>query len=69
MWNDHADLPPVDHSNGFTTREEIIAYLDLFADRPDTDVASFDLFGRPTTFGDMRRLVAVPQKTMFFNFE
>lgn len=67
MFDDN--LPPIDHSQGFTTREEIMEYLESFADRPDTDIVSFDIWGRPTLFGDLRRLVAVPQKTMSFNFE
>jgi hypothetical protein len=69
MWNTHEDLPPVDHSQGFTTREEICAYLAAFADRPDADIASFDLWGRPTTFGDMRKLTKESQQTMSFNFD
>jgi len=69
MWNTHDNLPPVDHSQGFTTREEISEYLAAFADRPDADVASFDLFGRPTTFGDMRKLANRSQQTMLLPFE
>jgi hypothetical protein len=69
MWNTHENLPPVDHSQGFRTKEEICDYLAAFADRPDTDIASYDLWGRPTTFGDIRKLVRQPQKTMLLQFE
>lgn len=68
MWNDHDNLPPVDHWQGFQSKEEVTAYLSAFADRPDTDIASHDLWGRPTTFGDLRKLVQQAQKTMFLPF-
>ena len=51
-----ADLPPVKHLDGFRDWNDVEAYLDGFQDRPDSDVASFDIYGRPTAFADLRRL-------------
>ena len=65
------NLPEVDHSQGFRTAEEIKEYLAAFADRPDSEIASYDLFGRPTTFGDMRKLAGRKehQESMSFDFD
>lgn len=69
MLND--DLPEVDHSQGFKTADEIREYLSAFSDRPDTEVASHDLFGRQTTFGDLRKLAGRKerQESMSFDFD
>lgn len=58
-------------SQGFKTADEIREYLSAFADRPDSDVASHDLWGRPTTFGDLRRLAGKKecQESMSFDFD
>lgn len=64
------NLPPIDHRGGFRSNDDVKAYLFAFADRPDNEIVSFDLWGRPTTFGDLRRLVGPKeaQKTMSFDF-
>ena len=64
-----AALPPVDHAQGFGSKDEIRAYLAAFADRPGTDIVGFDLWGRPTTFDDLRALVREPQQSLSFQFE
>src|SRR5258708_6500602 len=51
-----AELPAVKHLDGFRDWNDVEAYLDAFRDRPDSDVASFDIYGRPTTFAELRRL-------------
>ena len=51
-----AELPAVKHLDGFRDWNDVEAYLDAFRDRPETDTASFDIYGRPTTFADLRRL-------------
>jgi hypothetical protein len=68
VCTEHNDLPPVDHWQGFQSKEEVTAYLASFTDRPDGDVASRDLWGRETTFGDLRKLVQQAQKTMLLPF-
>jgi len=65
------DLPPVNHAQGFRSADEIREYLAPFADRPDTDIAFSDLFGRQTTFGDLRKLAGPKerQESMLLPFE
>jgi hypothetical protein len=60
-------LPPVDHTQG-RSKAEIRIYLASFADHPDADVAAFDLWGRKTTFGDLRRIVAARQESQMLAF-
>lgn len=62
------NLPPIDHSQGFNTKDEIRAYLAAFSDHPDAEICGYDLWNRPTTFGDLRQLIAAPQKSMSFDF-
>lgn len=62
-----ATLPPMDHTQG-RTKTEIRAYLAKFADRQDSETAYADLWGRATTFGDLRRLTAGRQESAQFSF-
>jgi hypothetical protein len=63
------DLPPIDHMMGFRSKAEVREYLAAFADRPDTDLAGADLWGRPTTFGDLRQIAASAQESQLLPFE
>jgi hypothetical protein len=63
------DLPPIDHMMGFRTKAEVREYLSTFSDRPDTDLAGCDLWNRPTTFGDLRQLIAGAQESQLLPFE